>query len=143
MCLMNCMKAEKTDILQSVKGLKEPPCRIPDGYFGTLRREVMESISRQAQEERTGPLQKLTPYLAFAAMFAMIMTAGTFFLRLTSGDGDITFEDYLVMSDNLAVFADDAGWAECPYDNAMEAEDIADYLIYTGVGTENFYLIYE
>lgn len=143
MCLMNCMKAEKTDILQSAKGLKETPYRIPDGYFGTLRKEVMENVSRQAQEKRTGPVQKLAPYLAFAAMFAIIMTAGTFFLRLTSRDGDITLEDYLVMSENISVFAEDNGWTECPDDNAMEAEDIADYLIYTGVGTENIYFLYE
>lgn len=129
------MEKNTTDILQSDRCLRKMPYSVPDGYFRSLEDGIAGNIRRKKQQ--TGGLfSKLTPYFAAAAMFAIIATAGTFFLRAVTDDGDYTFEDYLVMSDGLTGMItytrDDAQYAE----NAPDEQDIADYLIYTGVSTK-------
>lgn len=118
------------------------PYSVPEGYFGTLGEEMAGRIG-QSRESKPKLLQKLTPYMATAAMFAMIVTAGTFFLRLTAEEDELTFEDYMVMSENLTGLAGYQVLADRAEETHLDTEDIADYLIYTGVGAENFDLLYE
>lgn len=118
------------------------PYSVPEGYFGMLSKEMSGRIG-QSRESKPKLLQKLTPYMATAAMFAMIVTAGTFFLKLTAEEEELTFEDYMVMSENLTGLAGYQFLADRAEETHLDTEDIADYLIYTGVGAENFDLLYE
>lgn len=118
------------------------PYSVPEGYFGTFGEEMAGRIE-MARESKPKLLQKFTPYMATAAMFAMIVTAGTFFFRLTAGEYELTFEDYVVMSENLTGPAGYSFLADKAEETHLDTEDIADYLIYTGVGAENFDLLYE
>ena len=86
------------------------PYSVPEGYFGTFGEEMAGRIE-MARESKPKLLQKFTPYMATAAMFAMIVTAGTFFLRLTAGEYELTFEDYVVMSENLTGPAGYSFWS--------------------------------
>ncbi len=136
------MKQTTKDILQSDRRLKEMPYTVPDGYFRSLETGITGNI-RKKESQAAGFFGKLTPYFAAAAMFAVIATAGTFFLRTVTEDADYTFEDYLIMSDGLTGMLtytqDEAQYAE----EVPDEQDIADYLIYTGVSTNVIELSYK
>lgn len=135
------MKHNTTDIL-SDRRLKEMPYSVPDGYFLSLETGITVNI-RQKETLAAGFFRRLIPYFTAAAMFAIIATAGTFFLRTVTENGDYTFEDYLVMSDGLTGMItytrDEAQYEE----TSPDEQDIADYLIYTGVSTKTIELSYK
>lgn len=128
------MKDNSTDILRSSPQLKKMPYEVPDGYFLSLEEKINSRTVRAGAPGRS-IVRKLAPYFATAAMFLIMVTAGTFFLRTVTDDGDYTFEDYLVMSDGLTGMITYT-LGEDQYAEASPDEyDIAEYLIYTGVST--------
>ena len=72
-----------------------------------------------------------------AAMFILMVTAGTFFLKGVTSAEDLTEEDYMVFTDgyiDLELYDD--GLSEQYADASISNEDIVEYLIYTGVSEE-------
>lgn len=105
------MKTEEKDILQN-RQLKQMTYAVPEGYFSSLEQKL-KAIPEQKEETPT-LRKRLAPYAAMAAMFAMIMAAGGFFVGKSWTDGR-TSEQYA---------------------DAVTEDDIIEYLIYTDVDIE-------
>ena len=105
------MKTTEKDILQN-KQLKQTTYNVPEEYFSSLQQRL-RAIPEQKAETIT-LRKRLAPYAAMAAMFAMIMAAGGFFVGKSWTDGR-TSEQYA---------------------DAVTEDDIIEYLIYTDVDIE-------
>ena len=73
-----------------------------------------------------------------------MVTAGTFFLRSTSPEDEITQEDYIVFAGDYSAFGiyeeeNDEQYAEA----GVSEDDIIEYLIYTGVSEDIIELLKE
>ena len=136
------MKKDTEDILLSSGQLKKMPFDVPPGYFPSLAEKTTRRVM-QAGTQEYGIIRKLVPYFATAAMFAIIATVGTFFLSRTTGENDYSFEDYIVMSDSFSEMFNYAMDSRQYAETAPDEQDIADYLIYTGVSTECIELSYK
>lgn len=128
------MNEMERDILNNPE-LRKTPYTVPEGYFDSLRKEVSGYVRLVAV--KVSLWQKLAPLAAVAAMFIIMVTAGTFFLRSASPEEDITQEDYIVFAGNYSDF----GIYEEEYDEqyadaGVNADDIIEYLIYTGVSED-------
>ena len=120
------MNEMERDILNNPE-LRKTPYTVPEGYFDSLRKEVSGYVRPVAV--KVSLWQKLAPLAAVAAMFIIMVTAGTFFLRSASPEEDITQEDYIVFAGNYSDFGIYA-------DAGVNADDIIEYLIYTGVSED-------
>lgn len=111
------------------------PYTVPEGYFEQVKAEISRST---AAEEGVSLWRKAVPYISVAATFLIMVSAGTFFLEKTTQQDGMTYEDYLVHSDVLieAEYEQDTQIA----DATIAAEDIIEYLIYTGVTAEDIEL---
>ncbi len=121
------------DILKySSDELRKMPYTVPEGYFEQVKAEISRST---AAEEGVSLWRKAVPYISVAATFLIMVSAGTFFLEKTTQQDGMTYEDYLVHSDMLieAEYEQDTQIA----DATIAAEDIIEYLIYTGVTAED------
>ena len=105
------MKTTEKDILQN-KQLKQTPYNVPYGYFSALEQRL-KAIPEQ-KSERLTLRKRFAPYAAIAAMFAMIMAAGGFFVGKSWTEGNITEQ----------------------YADVITEDDIIEYLIYTDVEIE-------
>jgi hypothetical protein len=105
------MKTEEKDILQN-RGLKQTPYDVPEGYLSSLE-QSLKDIPCQNREKVT-TWKKMTPYIAMAAMFALIMAAGGFFVEKSWTENKTTEQ----------------------YAEVVTKDDILEYLIYTGVEIE-------
>ncbi len=124
------------DILKySSDELRKMPYTVPEGYFEQVKAEISRST---AAEEGVSLWRKAVPYISVAATFLIMVSAGTFFLEKTTQQEGMTYEDYLVHSDMLieAEYEQDTQIA----DATIAAEDIIEYLIYTGVTAEDIEL---
>lgn len=124
------------DILKySSDELRKMPYTVPEGYFEQVKAEISRST---AAEEGVSLWRKAVPYISVAATFLIMVSAGTFFLEKTTQQDGMTYEDYLVHSDVLieAEYEQDTQIA----DATIAAEDIIEYLIYTGVTAEDIEL---
>ena len=75
--------------------------------------------------------------VSLAAMFILMVTAGTFLLEKATPAEKMTHEDYIVFSDgylDLEMYED--GMSAQYADASISDEDIVEYLIYTGVSEE-------
>lgn len=130
------MKDLQRDILQEAS-LKNCPYSAPEGYFDSFK----EKAVRYSQPAKVTPLQfkrMLTTAVSMAAIFILMVTAGTMFLKGVTPESDLTQEDYIVFSDgyfDLEMYDTD-GMAEQYADASISEEDIIEYLIYTGVSQE-------
>ncbi len=123
------MKNKNKDILTDKIHLKEMPYSIPDEYFDGLKKNLTSC-------QKTSAWNKITPYVALAAMFAMLVAAGSFFLEHASKD-NYTQEDYLVFSENMTNIIFDE--YDEQYADAISEDDIIEYLIYTGTEIDELY----
>ena len=105
------MKTKEKDILQNIEP-KHPPYAVPEGYFALLEQNL-KSIPGQ-KKKKVAAWKKMTPYVAIAATFALIMAAGGFFLGKSWTENKITEQ----------------------YAEVVTEDDILEYLIYTGVEIE-------
>ena len=105
------MKTTEKDILQN-RQLKQTTYNVPEGYFSSLEQKL-KAIPEQ-KEERLTLRKRLAPYAAMAAMFAMIMAAGGFFIGKSWTESNITEQ----------------------YADAITEDDIIEDLIHTDVEIE-------
>ena len=130
------MKDLQRDILQEAS-LKNSPYSVPEGYFESFKEKAV-TFSKPA---KVAPLQFkriLTAAISMAAMFILMVTGGTMFLKRVTAEEDLTQEDYIVFTDgyfDLEMYETD-GMAEQYADASVSKEDIIEYLIYTGVSQE-------
>lgn len=130
------MKDFERDILQEVS-LKNNPYSVPEGYFESLKDRAV----KYSKPSDVAPMQFkriLTTAISMAAMFIIMVTAGTMFLKGVTPEEDLTEEDYIVFSDGYLELEmyDTDGMAEQYADASISDEDIIEYLIYTGVSQE-------
>ena len=126
------MKKTESDILKERPELKKMPYSIPDGYF-----EQFKTKAYRQQAVTVSLWNRLSPYVATAALFLFLMTAGTFILEKTSANHGMTQEDYILFSDNLmnTISYDDYGDSQLA-EAEINEEDIINYLIYSGISPE-------
>ena len=130
------MKDFNRDILQDAS-LKNSPYSVPEGYFESFKEKAVK-FSEPAKVAPTQFKRVLATALSLAAMFILMVTAGTMFLKGVTPDNDLTHEDYIVFSDgyfDLEMYDTDS-MAEHYADASISKEDIIEYLIYTGVSQE-------
>ena len=137
-------KIEK-DILNTSDDLKKMPFTTPEGYFEGVNRSVMARIAAEETSEETSSAERkplrliLAPYLSLAAMFAVIVCAGSLFLKYlpfsstTDEFEDMAYLDIIPVTEPDMIYY--AGNYETEY---VTEEDIAEYLIYSGVDIESF-----
>ena len=129
------MKDSERNIMYD-DSLRKCPYSVPEGYFDSLK----ERAAKYAQPTPAPVFQfkrVLYTAISMAAMFILMVTAGTFFLEKTTPAEDLTQEDYIVFSDgyfDLEMY--DEAAAEQYADASISEEDIVEYLIYTGVSEE-------
>lgn len=136
---------KNSSILDNLKA-QGTPYKVPDGYFDNLRVRLDSIPSALRGEEASAPetvvemptfWAKLRPYVALAAAFLILLTAGTAILKTTSGRMNISEEEYfqlasiLPVTDPYAIYYDE--YAE---DDELSGDDIVNYLIETGVSLE-------
>lgn len=129
------MKDLERDILQEAS-LKKCPYSTPEGYFDSLRERAVK-YSEPAPVPVFQFRKILMTAVSLAAMFILMVTAGTFFLEKATPTEGMTHEDYIVFSDgyfDLEMYDDEA--AEQYAEASVSSEDIVEYLIYTGVSEE-------
>ena len=114
--------------------LRKCPYSVPEGYFDSLKERAM----KYAQPAPVFQFKRvLYTAVSMAAMFILMVTAGTFFLKGVTSAEDLTQEDYMVFTDgyiDLELYDD--GLSEQYADASISNEDIVEYLIYTGVSEE-------
>lgn len=129
------MKDLERDILQEAS-LKKCPYSVPEGYFDSLKERAVR-YSEPAQTPVFQYKRILMTAVSMAAMFILMVTAGTFFLKGVTPEEGMTHEDYIVFSDgyfDLEMYDDQM--SEQYADASISNEDIVEYLIYTGVSEE-------
>ena len=129
------MKDSERNIMYD-DSLRKCPYSVPEGYFDSLK----ERAVKYAQPAPAPVFQfkrVLYTAISMAAMFILMVTAGTFFLKGVTSAEDLTEEDYMVFTDgyiDLELYDD--GLSEQYADASISNEDIVEYLIYTGVSEE-------
>ena len=129
------MKDLERDILQEAS-LKKCPYSVPEGYFESLKEKAVK-YSKPAPAPVFQFKKVLMTAVSMAAMFILMVTAGTFLLEKSTPSEDLTHEDYIVFSDgyfNLEMYEDNM--SEQYADASISDEDIVEYLIYIGVSEE-------
>ena len=135
MCLMDAMKREMKDILETPE-LRKMPFRVPEGYFPYLKDRAMGRCRQNSA--RSGHLR----YVALAATFLLLVAAGGFFLERQNRD-TFTEEDYIVFSDEMVNTIYDTYSEQYADIQDPTQEDIIEYLIYIGVDIEDFESLFE
>lgn len=127
------MKDSERNIMYD-DSLRKCPYSVPEGYFDSLKERAM----KYAQPAPVFQFKRvLYTAVSMAAMFILMVTAGTFFLKGVTPAEDLTEEDYMVFTDgyiDLELYDD--GLSEQYADASISNEDIVEYLIYTGVSEE-------
>ena len=127
------MKDSERNIMYD-DSLRKCPYSVPEGYFDSLKERVM----KYAQPAPVFQFKRvLYTAVSMAAMFILMVTAGTFLLEKTTPTEDLTHEDYIVFTDgyiDLELYDD--GLSEQYADASISNEDIVEYLIYKGVSEE-------
>ena len=129
------MKDLERDILQEAS-LKKCPYSVPEGYFESLKEKAVK-YSNPAPVPVFQFKKVLMTAVSMAAMFILMVTAGTFLLEKSTPSEDLTHEDYIVFSDgyfDLEMYEDNM--SEQYADASISDEDIVEYLIYIGVSEE-------
>lgn len=129
------MKDLERDILQEAS-LKKCPYSVPEGYFESLKEKAVK-YSKPAPAPVFQFKKVLMTAVSMAAMFILMVTAGTFLLEKSTPSEDLTHEDYIVFSDgyfDLEMYEDNM--SEQYADASISDEDIVEYLIYIGVSEE-------
>ena len=85
------MKGEDNKDILMDKALKGNPYSTPEGYFDSFKIKA-ESFTRP-KTVSVNIWQQLKSYVAVAAMFIFMVTAGTFFLKKTTPMDDFDHED--------------------------------------------------
>ena len=131
----------ENDILQS-EGLKKSPFMVPEGYFNSLTDKVTAN-ARTVERESTPAFRRLTPYMALAASFLILVSIGGWILRKASpsmqeeGIQEWLLSEYVLPQTEPFVIYDTEDFLEDEQEE-LSQEDIISYLIYEGVYVENY-----
>lgn len=109
------------------------PYKVPEGYFGNLQARLSEIPSGSRVPSR---MDVLKPYLAMAAAFALIITAGTAVLRHTAGDSgaeEISALDMIRLADLVPATDPELLYTPAQAETGISDTDLSDYLINSGV----------
>lgn len=113
--------------------------QVPEGYFDKLKARLSEIPSNYVQ---ISLWQRIRPYVALAACFAVTFAVGTGILKLTASP-DVSeadeFYNSLGYADIIPVTLADPALYESDSQMVVSEDDIVDYLIETGVSTERIY----
>ncbi len=121
------MKDFHRDILAEMPELKRMPYSTPEGYFEDFRQQMKPS-GRRFRWNRTAS------FVSIAASVAVFVTAGLLLFRSSPADDEFTYEDFLVFS-NSGIDLEYYDYSD-QYADAEIANDIIDYLIYSGISAE-------
>lgn len=126
----------KEDIFDDIR---KPSFKVPEGYFENLK-ERLNTIPEKSEAPAPATFwQKFRPYLVMAASFAASLVIGTAILKTTAGpkiSETDQFYSELGYADLIPVtLADPAIYEDTPSEEVSN-EEIADYLIATGVSAE-------
>lgn len=137
------MMDKNNDILESEE-LRREPFSVPDGYFDNFRKNMKPWESGKPYSSadgnnvvKTGPLRRIMPYVALAAMFAAIAFFGQAVLKNIGTDtdseyGELIFADLIPLTEpDLIYHADESE------DAGISGQDVVDYLIYSGISIED------
>lgn len=111
---------------------------VPKGYFDNLK----DRLSQIPGQQRVSLWEKVRPYVALAACFAISVTAGTFLLNRTAPQAE-SYYDYLAAADMIPVTD--------PFDilnvtdsseEELSSSEIVDYLIETGFTEDQLVDVY-
>jgi len=111
---------QERDILEN-QNLRKMPFTVPEGYFAEMPERMKESVLRQ--EVKAPFMKRVTPYIALAASFLILVAGGTFFLRNTTPETPETATYYALNSTSS---------------DEMTEEDIIAYLIWSGTSLEEY-----
>ena len=111
---------------------KKNEISVPEGYFEKLE----QSLSRiPRQEVRPTVMQKVSPWLAYAASLAILATLGNFIFRQSSAAsaGEDDSWDYISY---LSRSLDPDGMIELKETEQLTQEDIVNYLMASNISVE-------
>ena len=132
------MTENEKDILQDIK-LKKNPYSVPEGYFDALKTQARK-YAEPTKIVRVNFWTRLTPYAGIAAMFLFVLVLGKVFVN--NRQDDLTaeqtesYEDFLVFSDISSDIPMQYLAEEVGSEDAIDYEDIIEYLIYIGATEE-------
>lgn len=99
------------------------------------------NFGRQFVGEVNSLWNRVAPYAAMAAVFAFLVSAGTFLLERSVPEYDMTEEDYVMFAENMMnTIAYEMEFGSQIAEADVSEEDIINYLIYTGVTAEHIEL---
>lgn len=136
--LITQMKDFEKDILSSRDDLKKMPFATPEGYFENF------SVNLHPEGKTAGRdiveisvFRRISPYLAMAAMFAIIAAAGAVLMKTVLNQEDLQEYGSLAYTDLIPVTDPDTIYYSYNYDyDAISEEDVIEYLIYDGTSIE-------
>ena len=128
------MQTEK-DILKSAQELKTRPYNVPEGYFSRMKAEL-KSCAQESDERRRPFVARLAPYAAMAAVFVLMVTAGTFLLERTTPTVQEEMDEFYFYSNMMPVTDPYAIESVQLAPEEVAEEDIVEYLIYSGITAE-------
>ena len=127
----------KNDVLNTLSSqLKVNPYKVPEGYFENFRGSTYRT---ENLIKPRGIFGRLAPYASMAAAFLLIAVSGTILLKNAGETDDMTYEDYIVHSDMMISSIYESAYSIADA-TETEAEEIINYLIYTGTSTEDLEL---
>ena len=134
------MTENEKDILQDIK-LKNNPYSVPAGYFDALKTQARK-YAEPTKVVRVNFWTRLMPYAGIAAMFLFVLILGKVFVQNGQDTSDLSaeqmesYEDFLVFSDINSDIPMQYLAAEMSAEEAIDYEDIIEYLIYIGATEE-------
>lgn len=129
------MKDSERNIMYD-DSLRKCPYSVPEGYFDSLKERAVK-YAKPAPAPVFQFKRVLYTAISMAAMFILMVTAGTVLLKGVTPAEDLTEEDYMVFTEgyiDLEMY--DEEMSEQYANASITDEDIVEYLIYTGVSEE-------
>lgn len=117
---------------------------VPEGYFDELQARLERIPSVQNDGQAYSRWSRVKPYLALAAAFAMILTAGTAVLKITAEkvvDSRMSEYEQIRMADLIPVTEPYLVYLKGDNESDISNADIVAYLIDSGTSLEhiNYY----
>ena len=134
------MTEKEKDILQDSK-LKNNPYSVPAGYFGEFKAQARK-YAEPTKVVRVNFWAKLTPYAGIAAMFLFVLVLGKVFVNNDQDTSSLSaeqvesYEDFLMFSDINSEIPVQYLAEEMSAEEAIDHEDIIEYLMYIGATEE-------
>lgn len=116
---------EKKNIMDS-PGLREMPFNLPEGYFPEMERRLMSIPEKKVS------YKKIPVWAASVAAAVAVTIWGLWSSPEPVTEIDFTYEDLLIFS-NESIMEEEDYYAE-----SLNDEDIIEYLLYSGINTEDY-----